>query len=85
MKKEDQSSNEPSESVTEHPLLKKEAAFALYLARCHAHNHGKPPPDPATIGPAVFTRLMPQMSRDQMVENLIAPFDQRGIKVDRDK
>ena len=32
---------------------------------------GKPPPDPRDIGPAAFTRLTPDMSRDEMVVSLV--------------
>ncbi len=85
MKKEGKATNSPTENVVEHPQLKRDRAFALYLARCHAHNHGKPPPDPASIGPAAFTRLTPEMSREQQRENLIATLERMGIKVDRDK
>jgi hypothetical protein len=81
----DKSSNELNETVVEHPKLKRDRAFALFLARSHARNHGKPPPDPATIGPAVFTKLTPEMSREQMREKLVATVERCGIKVKRNK
>ena len=81
----DISSKELNETVVEHPKLKRDRAFALFLARSHARNHGKPPPDPATIGPAVFTRFTPVMSREQIRENLIAAIDRTGVKVKRNK
>jgi hypothetical protein len=31
----------------------------------------------------VFTRLTPEMSREQMLENLVAALEQSGIKVKR--
>ena len=65
----------------DHPRSKRDRALALSLARSHARNHGKPLPDPATIGPAVFTRLTPEMSHEQMHENLIAALGRMGIKV----
>ena len=81
MNDKDKSTNAPGETVIEHPQLKRDRAFALFLARNHARNHGKPMPDPATIGPAVFTKLTPEMSREQMVENVIAALERRGITV----
>ena len=60
----DKPSNLPHETVVEHPKLKRDRAFALFLARNHARQHGKPPPNPATIGPAVFTKLTPEMSEE---------------------
>ena len=74
-----------SDNVVEHPRLTRDRAFALYKARCYAHNHGKPMPDPASIGPAVFVKIGPDMSRDQKVEALLSAFKKRGIKVDMDK
>ena len=85
MKDDDKLPNAPSETVVEHPQLKRDRAFALFLAQNHAHQHGKPPPDPAGIEPAVTTTLTPEMSRDQIVETLLAAFEQRGIKVNRDR
>ncbi len=41
--------------------------------------------NPATIGPAAFTRITPEMSRDEMRENLIAGFERMGLTVNRDK
>ena len=83
MNNRDKSPNDHDETVVEHPKLKRDRAFALFLARSHARNHGKPPPDPATIGPAVFTKLTPEMSREQMRENLIAAIERSGINVKR--
>ena len=81
----DKSSKELNETVVEHPKLKRDRAFALFLARSHARNHEKPPPDPSTIGPAVFTKLTPEISREQIRENLIAAIERSGIKVKRNK
>jgi hypothetical protein len=79
-------SNTPSQNtLVEHPQLERNRAFALFLARSHARNHGKPLPDPATISPIGFTRLTPEMSEDQMLENLIAALERNGITVKRDK
>jgi hypothetical protein len=79
-------SNPPSQNtVVEHSQLKRERAFALFLARSHARNHGKPLPDPSTISPIGFTRLKPEMSRDEMLENLIAALERNGVTVKRDK
>ena len=69
----------------DHPRSKRDRALALSLARSHARNHGKSLPDPASIGPAVFTRLTPEMSHEQMHENLIAALGRMGITVKRDK
>ena len=85
MNVKDKLSNASSGTVVEHPQLKRDRAFALFLARNHARNHGKPLPDPADIGPAVFTKLKPEMSREQMHENLIAALGRMGITVKRDK
>ena len=78
-------SNHSDDTVAEHSKLKRDRALALSLARSHARNHGKPLPDPASIGPAVFTRLTPEMSHEQMHENLIAALGRMGITVKRDK
>ena len=83
MNNKDKTPNASSGTVVEHPQLKRDRAFALFLARSHARNHGKPLPDPATIGPAVFTRLTPEMSHEQMHENLIVALERMGIKVKR--
>jgi hypothetical protein len=83
MADKDKSSNESNETVVEHPQLKRDRALALFLARNHARQHGKPPPDPADIGPAVFTKMTPEMSEDQMHENLIVAFERMGITVKR--
>jgi hypothetical protein len=85
MTDENKSMNAPSETVVEHPQLKRDQAFALFLARNHARNHGKPLPDPSTIGPAAFTRLTPEMSHEQIKENLIAALEKNGIKVKRSR
>ena len=58
------------ENVIEHPELKRARALALFLARNHARNNGKPPPDPESIGPAAFTLLKPQMTRKEIRERL---------------
>jgi hypothetical protein len=86
MTDKDKTSNPPSQNtVVEHPQLKRERAFALFLARSHARNHGKPLPDPSTISPIGFTRLKPTMSRDEMKRNLLAAFKANGITVHPDK
>jgi hypothetical protein len=82
MKNSDKEPNPNSENVVEHPKLTRDRAFALYKARCYAHNHGLPMPDPASIGPAVFTKIDPKMSRDQQRENLIAALERMGITVE---
>jgi hypothetical protein len=83
MNDNDKSSTVKHEVVAEHPKLKRDRAFALFLARGHARRHGKPLPDPASIGPAVFTRLKPEMSREQKVENLVAALERMGFTVKR--
>jgi hypothetical protein len=85
MKKEDNEPSTTSENVVEYPQVTRDRAFALYLARCHAHRHGKPMPDQASIGPAVFTKIKPEMSRQQIREALLAAFKIRGIKVKMNK
>ena len=85
MKDDEKLPNSAPETVVKHSQLNRDRAIALFLVRNHAHRHGKPPPDPASIGPVVMTRMKPRMSREQMVERLIAAFEQRGIKVNRDK
>ena len=84
MKNSDKEPNPNSENVVEHPKLTRDRAFALYKARCYAHNHGLPMPDPASIGPAVFTKIDPKMSREQQRENLISALERMGITVERD-
>jgi hypothetical protein len=81
MTDKDKTSNPPSENVVEHHQLKRDRAFALFLARSHARNHGKPVPDPSTISPIGFTRLKPTMSRDEMKRNLLAAFKANGVTV----
>ena len=81
MNDKDRSSNVSSDTVVEHPKLKRDRAFALFLARSHARRNGKPLPDPADIGPAVFTKMTPKMSREQMHENLVAAIERMGITV----
>ena len=76
-------SNHSDDTVAEHSKLKRTRALAFFLARAHARNHGKPLPDPATIGPAVFTKMTPEMSREQMHENLVAAIERMGITVKR--
>ena len=85
MTDKDKSTNTPNDAVVEHQQQKRDRAFALFLARSHARNHGEPLPDPSTIGPAVFTRLTPEMSKEQMNENLIAALEKNGIKVKRSR
>jgi hypothetical protein len=60
---------------------KREHAFALFLARSHARNHGKPLPDPSSIKPLGFTTVKPTMSREQIKQNLLEAFKQNGITV----
>jgi len=81
MNDKDKTPNAQHEAVVEHPQLKRDRAFALFLARSHARNNGKPLPDPATIGPAVFIRLKPTMSRDEMKRNLLTAFKANGVTV----
>ena len=83
MKDKNGSSNHSDDTVVEHSQLKKDRAFALFLARNHARRNGKPLPDPATIGPVSFTKLTPEMSREQKVKNLVAALERCGIKVKR--
>ncbi len=85
MKKKDKQPTTASENVVEHPKLTRDRAFALYKARCYAHNHGLPMPDPASIGPAVFTKIKPEKRREQIREELLTAFKKRGIKVKMNK
>ncbi len=85
MTNKDKPSNRSPETVVEHTQFKRDRAFALFLARNHARNHGKPLPDPSTISPIGFTRLTPEMSEEQMHENLIAALERNGITVKRNK
>jgi hypothetical protein len=85
MKKDDKTPNSPSGTLVEHPQLKRAKAFALFLARCHAHNHGKPMPDPAIIAPAVFTKMAPPMSRKQQRKKLIAALENAGFQVSSER
>ena len=63
------------DNVIEHPELKRARALALFLARNHARNHGKPLPDPESIGPAVFTLVKPEMTAEEKRERLAATLD----------
>jgi hypothetical protein len=85
MSDKDKSSNVSRDTVVEHPKLKRDRALALFLARSHARNHGKPLPDPATIGPAVFTRIKPEMTRDEIRKNVYAALERNGITVKPNK
>jgi hypothetical protein len=42
-------------------------------------------PDPASIGPAVFTSLTPEMSREQQSEKLIAALENAGFQVSSER
>ena len=84
-KKDDNKPTTVSENVVEHPQLTRDRAFALYKARCYAHNHGLPMPDPASIGPAVFTKIEPGMSREQQREKLIAALESAGFQVSSER
>ncbi len=77
----DKSPNARHETEDEQTQLKRERAFALFLARNHARNHGLPLPNPEDIGPAAFVRLSPDMTREQKVQNLKAALEKRGITV----
>lgn len=48
------------------------------------NNHDEPVVEPPQSKP-VFTRLTPEMSREQMRENLIAALENSGIKVKRNE
>ena len=72
----------PHEKIVEHPQLKRDKAFALFLARAHARRQGKPPPDPEDISPAAFTRLSPKMSRDEQYVRLVETLRRIGLKPD---
>jgi hypothetical protein len=88
MNDKDKSSNVSHEKIVEHPQLRRDRAFALFLAPAHARRNVKPPPDPANIGPAVFTKLSPKMSRETGSEggigsNPIAPTNTfKGLEAD---
>jgi hypothetical protein len=77
MTDKDKTPNAQHETVVEHPQLKRDRGLALSLTRSHARQNGKPLPDPVTIGPAVFTRLTPEMSHEQVHENLIVALERR--------
>jgi hypothetical protein len=67
--------------MTDNPQLKRDQAFALFLARNHAHNNGKPLPDPSTIRPLGFTKVEPSMNRGEINQNLLEVFRRNGITV----
>jgi len=71
-------------TMTDNQQLKRDKAFALFLARNHARNHGNPLPDPSTIRPMGFTKIEPSMSREEMRENLLEAFRRNGITVKKD-
>jgi hypothetical protein len=81
MTDKDKSTNAPRGTVVEHPQLKRDRAFALYLARCHARNNGEPLPDPESVQPVCFTRLTPEMSHEEKVERLKASLERSGVEV----
>jgi len=81
MKDDDETPLTASKDVVEHPQLTRDREYAQHLARRHAHEHGKPPPDPVNIKPAVTARLKPRMTHDEIVEALLAAFERNGIKV----
>ncbi|MBT6241804.1 MAG: hypothetical protein HOI46_07220 [Rhodospirillaceae bacterium] len=80
MNNKDKSSNFPPNNVLEHPQLKRDRAFALFLARAHAYRNGKPPPNPDDIGPAAFTKLTPDMSREERRAKLLETLKRIGLK-----
>jgi hypothetical protein len=81
MNDKDKLSSKSDETLVEHTLLKRDRALALFHARNHARNHGKPLPTQESVGPAVFTKLSRNLSDDQMLENLLAAFKRMGITV----
>jgi hypothetical protein len=85
MTDKDKSTTTPSDTVVEHPQLKRDRALASFLSRSRARQHGEPLPTPSAVGPAAFTKLTRDMSREEMLENLVAAFERMGIKVKRDR
>jgi hypothetical protein len=81
MNDKDKLSSKSPETVVEHPLLKRDRALALFYARNSAGNHGVPLPAQESVGPAVFTKLTPDLTKEQMLKNLIAAFKRMGITV----
>ena len=81
MNDKDKLSSKSDETLVEHTLLKRDRALALFHARNHARNHGVPLPDHESIGPAVFRKLTPDLTKEQMLENLKAVFKRMGITV----
>lgn len=73
--------NIKDETVIDHPEYKRAKAFALFKARCHARNSGKPMPDPDSIQPIMFAKLSPSMSSAEKVERLKASLKIYGNKV----
>ena len=67
--------------MTDNSQLEREQAFALFLARNHARNNGEPLPDPSAISPIGFTRVKPEMSREQMTENLLRFLESIGLTI----
>jgi hypothetical protein len=72
------------DTVVEHPRLKRDRAIAHRIAKQNAHRAGKPPTDPNDIGPAAFTRLTPDMSRDEMLVKLVETLKRIGLKPDEE-
>ena len=68
------------DNVIEHPELKRARALALFLARNHARNNEKPLPDPNSIGPAVFTLLKPEMTREEKRERLAVTLGRMRVR-----
>jgi hypothetical protein len=81
MTNENKPTDVKDETVIEHPEYKRAKAFALYMARCHARNSGKPMPDPDSIQPIMFAKLSPSMSSKEKVEKLKASLKTYGAEV----
>ena len=67
--------------MTDNQQLKRDKAFALFLARNHARNNGKSLPAPSTISPIGFTKVKPSMSREEIKRNLLEAFKKNGITI----
>jgi hypothetical protein len=68
-------------TMTDNQQSRRGKEFALFLARSHARNHGKPQPSASNISPIGFTKVKREMSREEIKRNLIKAFRRNGITV----
>jgi hypothetical protein len=81
MNDEDKPTTVSPDAVATHPQSERDRELGLFLARTHAHQHGKPRPGPEDIGPVAFARLKPTMTREEKLDAIKKALASQGIMV----